>query len=95
MEAIEDPARAYMLGVLWHPEEDEADRLIAAFVHACRDRRAGGSALGAAGTAGLTVKRGDTNRTEQRRNASVRRRAAVPLPCAKVTRATILWRPRP
>ena len=41
------------------------------------------------------VKRGETNRTEQRRNVSVRRRAAVPLPRAKVTRATILWRPRP
>ena len=25
-----------MLGVLWHPEEDEADRLIAAFVEECR-----------------------------------------------------------
>ena len=26
-----------MLGVLWHPEEDDADRLIAAFVHECRE----------------------------------------------------------
>ena len=25
-----------MLGVLWHPEEDEADRLIGAFVEECR-----------------------------------------------------------
>ena len=53
-EAIEDRACPYMLGVLWHPEEDEADRLIGAFVRACRDRRAGGSALGAAGTTGLS-----------------------------------------
>ena len=28
-----------MLGVLWHPEEDEADRLIAAFVQECRNGR--------------------------------------------------------
>jgi hypothetical protein len=26
-----------MLGVLWHPEEDEADRLIGAFVRECRE----------------------------------------------------------
>lgn len=32
VEAIEDPARPFMLGVLWHPEEDEASRLIAALV---------------------------------------------------------------
>ena len=35
-EAVEDTARRFMLGVLWHPEEDEADRLIAAFVEECR-----------------------------------------------------------
>jgi putative glutamine amidotransferase len=35
-EAVEDPRRRFMLGVLWHPEEDEADRLIAAFVAECR-----------------------------------------------------------
>jgi hypothetical protein len=29
-----------MLGVLWHPEEDEADRLIGAFVQECRERAA-------------------------------------------------------
>jgi putative glutamine amidotransferase len=34
-EAIEDARRRFMLGVLWHPEEDEADRLIGAFVRAC------------------------------------------------------------
>jgi putative glutamine amidotransferase len=36
VEAIEDVDRRFMLGVLWHPEEDEADRLIAAFVRECR-----------------------------------------------------------
>jgi putative glutamine amidotransferase len=36
VEAIEDVERRFMLGVLWHPEEDEADRLIAAFVRECR-----------------------------------------------------------
>jgi putative glutamine amidotransferase len=35
-EAVEDAGRRFMLGVLWHPEEDEADRLITAFVEACR-----------------------------------------------------------
>src|SRR5215210_6899510 len=35
VEAVEDPERRFMLGVLWHPEEDEADRLIAAFVAEC------------------------------------------------------------
>ena len=36
VEAIEDARRRFMLGVLWHPEEDEADRLIGAFVEECR-----------------------------------------------------------
>ena len=36
VEAIEDDQRRFMLGVLWHPEEDEADRLIGAFVRECR-----------------------------------------------------------
>ena len=35
-EGIEDTTRRFMLGVLWHPEEDDADRLIAAFVAECR-----------------------------------------------------------
>jgi putative glutamine amidotransferase len=35
-EAVEDAQRRFMLGVLWHPEEDEADRLIGAFVRECR-----------------------------------------------------------
>jgi putative glutamine amidotransferase len=34
-EAVEDVGRRFMLGVLWHPEEDEADRLIGAFVREC------------------------------------------------------------
>jgi putative glutamine amidotransferase len=36
VEAVEDADRRFLLGVLWHPEEDEADRLIAAFVRECR-----------------------------------------------------------
>ena len=36
VEAVEDRDRRFMLGVLWHPEEDEADRVIAAFVRECR-----------------------------------------------------------
>jgi putative glutamine amidotransferase len=39
IEAVEDAERRFMLGVLWHPEEDEADRLIGAFVAECRDAR--------------------------------------------------------
>jgi putative glutamine amidotransferase len=39
VEAIEDAGRRFMLGVLWHPEEDEADRLIGAFVQECRAAR--------------------------------------------------------
>jgi gamma-glutamyl-gamma-aminobutyrate hydrolase PuuD len=36
VEAVEDERRRFLLGVLWHPEEDEADRLIGAFVAECR-----------------------------------------------------------
>jgi putative glutamine amidotransferase len=36
VEAIEDADRRFMLGVLWHPEEVETDRLIGAFVDECR-----------------------------------------------------------
>ena len=43
VEAIEDASRRFMLGVLWHPEEDEADRLIGAFVRECRTRAAAGA----------------------------------------------------
>jgi putative glutamine amidotransferase len=36
VEAVEDPRRRFVLGVQWHPEEDERDRVIAAFVAASR-----------------------------------------------------------
>jgi putative glutamine amidotransferase len=36
VEAIEDPGRRFVLGVLWHPEEDESSRLIAALVEKAR-----------------------------------------------------------
>jgi putative glutamine amidotransferase len=32
VEAIELPARGFALGVLWHPEEDEASRVVHALV---------------------------------------------------------------
>jgi putative glutamine amidotransferase len=32
VEALEDPGRKFVLGVLWHPEEDEKSRLIKALV---------------------------------------------------------------
>ena len=38
-EAIEDPAARFLLGVLWHPEEDERSRVVAALVGAARERR--------------------------------------------------------
>ena len=44
VEALEDPARPFVVGVQWHPEEDAADRrLVAALVKAAgihRDARA-------------------------------------------------------
>ena len=39
VEAIEDPAHPFALGVLWHPEEDEASEVIGALVRAARERR--------------------------------------------------------
>ncbi|HEV2058958.1 MAG TPA: gamma-glutamyl-gamma-aminobutyrate hydrolase family protein [Solirubrobacteraceae bacterium] len=33
-EAIEDPAARFLLGVLWHPEEDERSRVVGALVDA-------------------------------------------------------------
>jgi putative glutamine amidotransferase len=44
VEAIEDPEHSFVLGVLWHPEEDERSRLIGALVDACDSplRGAGG-----------------------------------------------------
>jgi len=32
VEAIEDPSCSFVLGVLWHPEEDEKSQLIKALV---------------------------------------------------------------
>ncbi len=37
-EAIEDPAAHFLLGVLWHPEEDERSRVVGALVDAARER---------------------------------------------------------
>ena len=39
-EAIEDPAARFLLGVLWHPEEDERSRVVGALVDAARERHA-------------------------------------------------------
>lgn len=36
VEAIEDPTRCFALGVLWHPEEDEASRVVGELVASCR-----------------------------------------------------------
>ena len=43
-EAIEDPAARFLLGVLWHPEEDERSRVVGALVDAARERIADGAA---------------------------------------------------
>jgi putative glutamine amidotransferase len=37
-EAIELPGDGFALGVQWHPEADEASRLIAALVEEARER---------------------------------------------------------
>jgi putative glutamine amidotransferase len=39
IEAIEDPDHPFALGVLWHPEEDEASRVIGALVEAADEFR--------------------------------------------------------
>jgi putative glutamine amidotransferase len=41
VEAIEDPSRRFVVGVLWHPEEDADVRLFAALVNAARARDEG------------------------------------------------------
>jgi putative glutamine amidotransferase len=38
VEAIEIPERSFALGVLWHPEQDEASRVIGALVEEARSR---------------------------------------------------------
>lgn len=38
IEAVELPGERYVLGVLWHPEEDEASHVIASLVEAARAR---------------------------------------------------------
>jgi putative glutamine amidotransferase len=40
IEAIELPSKRFALGVLWHPEEDERSRVIAALVEEARERLA-------------------------------------------------------
>ncbi|MBV9465639.1 MAG: gamma-glutamyl-gamma-aminobutyrate hydrolase family protein, partial [Solirubrobacterales bacterium] len=40
-EAIEAPARRFVLGVQWHPEADERSRVIAALVREARGYRNG------------------------------------------------------
>ena len=37
-EVIEDPDAGFLLGVLWHPEEDERSRVVGALVQAARHR---------------------------------------------------------
>ena len=39
LEAVEDPTRPFALGVLWHPEEGEDQRLFEALVEAAGDYR--------------------------------------------------------
>jgi putative glutamine amidotransferase len=36
IEAVELPGEPFVLGVLWHPEEEEASRVIASLVEAAR-----------------------------------------------------------
>lgn len=38
-EAIEDPTARFLLGVLWHPEEDECSRVVGALVDNAGERR--------------------------------------------------------
>lgn len=39
VEAVEDAEGAWVLGVLWHPEEDEASHVVGALVAAAREHR--------------------------------------------------------
>jgi putative glutamine amidotransferase len=40
IEAVEDPAHRFALGVLWHPEAGEDQKLFEELVHAAREHRA-------------------------------------------------------
>ena len=53
-EAIEDPARTFVLGVQWHPEADERSRLIGALVAAAAAREQSAPA-GAGGSPELSL----------------------------------------
>lgn len=46
IEAVEDPAKRFVLGVQWHPEVSGGDALFAAFVAACTPVPAGSGASG-------------------------------------------------
>ena len=57
VEALEDPARAFAIGVLWHPEEGDDHRLFRALIDAAQvtgqaseTMRSGGAPLSAGGT---------------------------------------------
>ena len=85
-----------MLGVLWHPEEDETDRLIGAFVFELpgpvpprRPRHPDD------GRPAQPLKRGAIVSRAPRRKVSGSLRALVPLADENVTRATRRWRPKP
>jgi putative glutamine amidotransferase len=54
-EAIEAPARRFVLGVQWHPEADERSRIVAAVVEQARDYRDHRSARGASYPAARTA----------------------------------------
>jgi len=43
VEAIESATRSFVLGVLWHPEQDPGSCEVAALVEAARERRAAGA----------------------------------------------------
>jgi putative glutamine amidotransferase len=43
LEAVEDPARRFTLGVLWHPEEGDDMALFEALVEAAAERKASGT----------------------------------------------------
>jgi putative glutamine amidotransferase len=45
VEAVERPDRGFALGVLWHPEEDEAGSVIGALVEAARNHRGSGPSV--------------------------------------------------